>query len=206
MFHSVAMVGINTSAQIEAGIVGRPVYTVLTEEFAGQQEGTLHFRHLQSANGGLLHVAPTLDDHVAQIAAAVRGELSPAKSRAFVEALEAEAAASRPLPVPPVPSTAFARWMLTPVAMFARAEAARRRSRAYDGEAVPNAPRRLLMVLASPEYLRYYDTTMRLLADRGHHVTVAVNWLQERKQARLDLIGDDRITVLGAIPDRRDVW
>jgi len=224
MFHSVAMVGINTSAQIEAGIVGRPVYTVLTEEFAGQQEGTLHFRHLQSANGGLLHVAPTLDDHVAQLAAAVRGELSPAKSRAFVEAfirphgletpaaqkfvevLEAEAAASRPLPVPPVPSTAFARWMLTPVAMFARAEAARRRSRAYDGEAVPNAPRRLLMVLASPEYLRYYDTTMRLLADRGHHVTVAVNWLQERKQARLDLIGDDRITVLGAIPDRRDVW
>ena len=224
MFHSVAMVGINTSAQIEAGIVGRPVYTVLTEEFAGQQEGTLHFRHLQSANGGLLHVAPTLDDHVAQLAAAVRGELSPAKSRAFVEAfirphgletpaaqkfvevLEAEAAASRPLPVPPVPSTAFARWMLTPVAMFARAEAARRRSRAHDGEAVPNAPRRLLMVLASPEYLRYYDTTMRLLADRGHHVTVAVNWLQERKQARLDLIGDDRITVLGAIPDRRDFW
>jgi hypothetical protein len=100
----------------------------------------------------------------------------------------------------------FERWLLTPVAALARAQAARRRARPQDGDAAPNAPRRLLMVLASPEYLRYYDTTMRLLADRGHQVTVAVNWLQERKQARLDLIGDDRITVLGAIPDRRDMW
>lgn len=224
MFHSVAMVGINTSAQIESGIVGRPVYTVLTEEFSGQQEGTLHFRHLQNANGGLLHVAASLDEHVAQIAPAVRGEHSPAKSRAFVEAfvrphgletpaaqkfvevIEAEAAAPRPVPVAPGGSTRLTRLLLTPFAVLARAHAARRRARAYETEPAANAPRRLLMVLASPEYLRYYDTTMRLLADRGHQVTVAVNWLQERKQARLDLIGDARITTLGAIPQRGDIW
>ena len=55
MFHSVAVVGVNTSALIESGIVGRPVYTVLADEFAGQQEGTLHFQHLKNVNGGLLH-------------------------------------------------------------------------------------------------------------------------------------------------------
>ena len=35
MFHSVAMVGINTSALIESGIVGRPVFSFLASEFAG---------------------------------------------------------------------------------------------------------------------------------------------------------------------------
>jgi hypothetical protein len=73
---------INTSALIESGIVGRPVFTVLASEFAGQQEGTLHFKHLKNANGGLLHVAATLEEHLAQLAKAVRGEHDPAKSRA----------------------------------------------------------------------------------------------------------------------------
>ena len=86
MFHSVAMVGINTSALIESGIVGRPVFTVLASEFAGQQEGTLHFQHLKSANGGLLHVGATLEEHLAQLARVVRGEHDATKSRAFVEA------------------------------------------------------------------------------------------------------------------------
>ena len=41
MYHSVAAVGINTSAQIESGIVGRPVFSVRVPEYAGTQEGTL---------------------------------------------------------------------------------------------------------------------------------------------------------------------
>src|SRR5205085_81441 len=57
MFYSVAVVGVNTSALIESGIVGRPVYTVIADEFAGQQEGTLHFQHLKTVNGGLLTTA-----------------------------------------------------------------------------------------------------------------------------------------------------
>jgi hypothetical protein len=66
MFHSAAVVGINSSAQIEAGIAGRPVFTVLAEEFAGTQDGTLHFRHL--VDGGLLNVASDLDAHYDQLA------------------------------------------------------------------------------------------------------------------------------------------
>ena len=95
MFHSVAMVGINTSALIESGIVGRPVFTVLASEFAGQQEGTLHFQHLKNVNGGLLHVAPTMDEHLAQLAGAVRGGHDAAKSRAFVEAFVGRTGSTR---------------------------------------------------------------------------------------------------------------
>jgi hypothetical protein len=68
------------------GIVGRPVFTVLASEFAGQQEGTLHFKHLTSANGGLLNVATSMPEHLAQLAAVVRGEHDATKSRAFVQA------------------------------------------------------------------------------------------------------------------------
>ncbi len=72
MHHSEAVVGINTSAMIEAAIVGRPVLSVLTAEFAGSQEGTLHFHHLLPENGGFLRVASSLDEHTAQLAAVLR--------------------------------------------------------------------------------------------------------------------------------------
>lgn len=65
---------------------------------------------------------------------------------------------------------------------------------------------RILCAFSSPEYLRFYDSTMRMLADRGHHVTVAINSPLERKPARLDLIDDDRIVVAGVLPKRQDVW
>jgi len=66
MHHSHAVVGVNTSALIESGIVGRLVYSFHVPEFSGTQEGTLHFRHLK--NGGLLQLAETLDEHVGQLA------------------------------------------------------------------------------------------------------------------------------------------
>ena len=53
LFHSEMAVGVNTSAQIEAGIVGRPVFTIQTEEHVGTQDGTLHFKYLLEAGGGL---------------------------------------------------------------------------------------------------------------------------------------------------------
>ena len=65
MYHAHAVVGINTSALIESGIVGRLVYSVTVPEFSSTQEGTLHFRHLR--RGGLLSLADTLDEHVAQL-------------------------------------------------------------------------------------------------------------------------------------------
>jgi hypothetical protein len=86
MYYSAAVVGVNTSALIEAGIVGRPVCTVLAPEFAHSQEGTLHFRHLLHVNGGLLHVARTMDEHMAQLSMALADSTGREKSRRFVEA------------------------------------------------------------------------------------------------------------------------
>jgi hypothetical protein len=65
MHHSHAVVGVNTSALIESGIVGRLVYSFRVPELSGTQEGTLHFQHLK--RGGLLQLAESLDEHVAQL-------------------------------------------------------------------------------------------------------------------------------------------
>ena len=86
LFHSAMVVGVNTSAQIEAGIVGRQVFTIQTEHHAGTQEGTLHFHYLLEAGGGLVHNARSFEEHVEQL---VRGfENRPEdteKLRKFVE-------------------------------------------------------------------------------------------------------------------------
>jgi hypothetical protein len=84
LYFSSAVVGINTSAQIEAAIVGRPVLTVQTPEFAHAQEGTLHFRHLVSG-GGAVRTADSLDAHVGQLAEALAGgDRDRAANREFV--------------------------------------------------------------------------------------------------------------------------
>ena len=46
LYHSAAVVGVNTTAMIEAAIVGRTVHSVLAPEFEDTQSGTLHFRYL----------------------------------------------------------------------------------------------------------------------------------------------------------------
>ena len=87
MYHAVAAVGVNTSAQIEAGVVGRPVYSVRVAKYAGTQEGTLHFHYLLKEGGGLLHMAATLDEHARALSGALdRTEEDARKLRAFVEA------------------------------------------------------------------------------------------------------------------------
>ena len=78
-----AVVGINTSAQIEAAIVGRPVFTVRSPEFAHAQEGTLHFRHLVGG-GGAVRSAASLDAHVTQLAEALAHGVDAAVNREFV--------------------------------------------------------------------------------------------------------------------------
>jgi len=68
LYHSETVVGINTTAMIEAAIVGRTVHSVLADEFKDTQGGTLHFRYLLSENGGFLRVAANLQDHAAHVA------------------------------------------------------------------------------------------------------------------------------------------
>ena len=85
LFHSSGVVGINTSALIEGGIVGRAVHTLLLPEFHACQEGTLHFHYLLDA--GLLRAARNLPDHVLQLDATLEAaDPSQHSNRAFVEA------------------------------------------------------------------------------------------------------------------------
>ena len=84
--HSLAVVGLNTSAQIEAAIAGRGVYTVLDPEFRDTQEGTLHFHHLSAGQSGVLQVATNMAEHAAQLAKAVAGgDQDEARRRRFIE-------------------------------------------------------------------------------------------------------------------------
>jgi hypothetical protein len=86
LYHSDAVVGLNTSAFIEAGIVGREVLTILPERFHDNQEGTVHFRYLLQIGGGLLRIGRDLKTHVEQLGAALRrqrGREHP--HRAFLE-------------------------------------------------------------------------------------------------------------------------
>ena len=86
LYHSAAAVGINTSAQIEAGIVGKQVYSIRASEYVATQEGTLHFHYLLTEHGGLLHMAETLEEHARAIARVFeRSEEDDRKLRAFVE-------------------------------------------------------------------------------------------------------------------------
>jgi hypothetical protein len=86
LYHSAAAVGINTSAQIEAGIVGRQVFSIRAPEYAATQEGTLHFHYLLTEHGGLLHLAESLDEHARAIARAFdRSEDDARRLRNFVE-------------------------------------------------------------------------------------------------------------------------
>jgi hypothetical protein len=70
LWHSVAVVGLNTSAMFEAAIVGRPAFTVTVPEFAGIQGGTIHFHYLLVENGGVVSLAGSLDEHRRQLEAA----------------------------------------------------------------------------------------------------------------------------------------
>lgn len=73
IFHSAAVVGVNTSAFIEAAIVGRPIHTVVASRYRDTQEGTLHFQHLLPHAGGALRAAATFSEHRRQLAESLAG-------------------------------------------------------------------------------------------------------------------------------------
>jgi hypothetical protein len=120
LYHSHAVVGLVTSAFLEAGIVGRSVHTLLLPEFEMYQEGVQHFRYLVEVEGGLLRVTRSFADHLAELAAVLaqparrdaqnvrfmqafvrpRGLEAPA-TPAFVDAVEQLAALPPPAPAAP---------------------------------------------------------------------------------------------------------
>jgi len=158
MYHAAVTVGLNTSAMIEAAILGRPVHTVLLPEFHDSQEGTVHFQYLLDGPGALLHASRSLDDHARNLAAALdgrdpdpdrsarfvqafvrpRGIDTPATTQ-FVEALEQLAACPAPVPAPVPVWTHVIRPFLQPFAYLA-AERVRR----MEEESRRRSERRLL--------------------------------------------------------------
>jgi hypothetical protein len=73
LYHAGAAAGLNTTAMIEAAIVGRSVHTILLPEFAQSQSATLHFEYLVRVGGGILDVARTWDAHCDSLARALAG-------------------------------------------------------------------------------------------------------------------------------------
>jgi hypothetical protein len=84
LHHAHAAVGLNTSAMLEAAIVGRPVHTLVIPGFDEGQTGTMHFHYLVEAYGGLATVARDFDEHQRQLASSLQGEPAVTKrSRNF---------------------------------------------------------------------------------------------------------------------------
>ncbi len=87
LHHSAAIVGLNTSAQIEAAIVGRPVLVLIDPESPSAREGTLetlHFRYLSDPEHGVVEVAQTTEEHLTQLSEALRRPRTE-RGRKFVE-------------------------------------------------------------------------------------------------------------------------
>ena len=76
-----AVVGLNTSAQIEAAILGKPVYTFDAGDLAPGQEGSSHYYYLLRENGGIVEHGRTMAEHLDQLAAGLRGEFDPEAHR-----------------------------------------------------------------------------------------------------------------------------
>ena len=87
LYYAAAVVGLNTSAFLEAGVVGKPVLSVTLPEISrDNQEGTLHFRYLKEVGGGLLQTASTLEEHVDQLATTLSDPRpGVARARRFTE-------------------------------------------------------------------------------------------------------------------------
>ena len=134
LYYSRAVVGLNTSAFLEAAIVDRPVHTILLPEYYEYQEGTLHFRYLITVGGGLLETARSYDAHHRLLAASLRrpadtsnergrfvtafirpqGITTPATS-VFCDAIDEFLAAPAPPPRPTPWRYGLLRMMMWPV-------------------------------------------------------------------------------------------
>lgn len=95
--HSAAVVGINTSALIEAAIVGKSVLAPLAPEFVGTQLGTLHFRYVLFENGGFVHVGESLETHLDALDDVLEhGDEHSEQTRSFVESFVRPRGIARP--------------------------------------------------------------------------------------------------------------
>jgi hypothetical protein len=87
LYHSHAVVGLVTSAFLEAAIVGRPVLTFTLPEYRAHQEEMIHFRYLMDVAGGILRAAPDVEAHLVQLSEAIAlGGARDDRNRRFLSA------------------------------------------------------------------------------------------------------------------------
>ncbi|MDQ3065571.1 MAG: hypothetical protein M3R12_00265 [Actinomycetota bacterium] len=79
--HSAAVVGVNTTAMLEAAAVGRTVHTLLLPEWEQCQTEIFHFSYLVEVGGGLVRTAPSLEEHRAQLLETLEGRDVDAAAR-----------------------------------------------------------------------------------------------------------------------------
>jgi hypothetical protein len=85
LFAADAAIALNTSAELEAAIVDRPVLTIDAGELAPGQEGSVHFRYLLAGEGGFVETARTLDQHLVQLRRALDEDPLAEQRAAFLE-------------------------------------------------------------------------------------------------------------------------
>lgn len=85
LFFSSVAVGLNTSAQLEAAVLGKPVITINVPEYSEGLEGTVHFHYLLKENGGFVERSNGLDHHLQQLGDILNGRYDRDAIRNFVE-------------------------------------------------------------------------------------------------------------------------
>ncbi|MBA3244665.1 MAG: hypothetical protein H0T61_05750 [Actinobacteria bacterium] len=224
IYHAAAVIGVNTSALVEASILGKPVLTLIAPEFHETQGGTLHFAYLATENGGVLQVARSFDEHHAQIVAALDDEATARRRaegfvRTFLRPRGMEAASPKVvealerLATEPVATSgaqggeAVARAILSPL-VHGRQELARRRpGRRRPRPTNRHVPTRLriLIFLDHPGALLHFDETIRSLTRNGHRVHVAFTRSEKYAEAIETVDAADwGIVVHGDAPVRDD--
>jgi len=82
--HSAAVVGINTTAMLEAAALGKPVLTIMDDCLRAGQVERIHFHYLTSVAGGLVTVANNFEEHIDHLTALLAGARQfTRKSRKF---------------------------------------------------------------------------------------------------------------------------
>ncbi len=84
LYHSSAVAGVNTSAMLEAAIVDKPCFTIMTEHYHNTQGGLGHFKHLIDAD--FLEIAGSFGAATNIVAAILQGrDLKREQRRRFVQ-------------------------------------------------------------------------------------------------------------------------
>lgn len=181
LVHSTAVVGLNTTAELEAGIAGRPVFTIAADDGPGGAQATLHFHYLTQPRGGFVSVASNLDEHCNQLAAALAGGADPAPIRAFIQSFLRPHGLDRP--VAPLLADALEQRAAGAGTAARAPAAAPPLAAATSFEALPLAPRAAdVLPLAYPSASIFVHATPAALRRRSDgsvrvdHATV--KWLE----------------------------